>query len=157
MGYTHYWRRNPILPLKEWQNWVKEIKPILADGIYSYEKCMLHNARDLLCDVHMSEDEVSFNGVKECERFGIKRIESWNAPHCYIPPEGESPPNGGYTREVDSHGMLFAFCKTYEYPYDDFVEEVLFRAKDHFGDQIRISNDGGTYYSEGVDVDFDWD
>ena len=57
MGYTHYWRRPAILPLKEWRNWTEELKPLMEEE------------GKVLADVFIGEDEVYFNGNQPCETF----------------------------------------------------------------------------------------
>jgi hypothetical protein len=114
MGYTHYWRRPAILPLKEWRNWTKELEPLMEEE------------GKVLADVFIGEDEVYFNGNQACETFYIAR--------SFSPFHEEQEPNGD--------GEWFACCKTRELPYDPFVVKALVLAEKHFGDLITVSSDG---------------
>ena len=114
MGYTHYWRRPAILPLKEWRNWTEELKPLMEEE------------GKVLADVFIGEEQVYFNGSPPCETFCIDR--------SFSPFYEEEKP--------DEDGKWFACCKTRQLPYDAFVGKALVLAEKHFGDLITVSSDG---------------
>ena len=119
MGYTHYWYRPSILPLKEWRSWTKELEPLL-------EEIVLEGYGKILTNVFVGEDEVYFDGTQRCETFHIARSFS---------PSYEE-------EELNEEDKWFACCKTRQLPYDPYVVKALVLAEKHFGDLIIVSSDG---------------
>ena len=124
MGYTHYWRKEKKLDEVKWAGFVADVKEVYeqaGDAIaFEYDQ--------LLRPPHADERFVRFNGVEEAghETFYFERL--------MVPAKWQTP---------DEQGRWFAFCKTAEKPYDDYVVQVLKLAKQHFGDAIELSSDGG--------------
>ena len=117
MGYTHYWYRPAILPLKKWRNWTKELQPLIKEE------------GKVLSDVFIGEDEVYFNGLPPCETFFIARNElNDGAPIRATVPK--------------KNGEWFSFCKTRQLPYDLYVVKALALAEKHFGELITVESDG---------------
>ena len=118
MGYSHYWYRPAVLPLKEWRNWTKELRTLIL--IASDERI------GILTDAYVGDSEVYFSGTQGCEAFYIAR--------SFLPSYEEEKP--------DEEGRWFACCKTRQLPYDRYVVEVLMLAEKHFGDFITVESDG---------------
>jgi len=116
MGYTHYWRRPAILPLKEWRNWTKELKPLMEEE------------GKILADVFIGEDEVYFNGA---QAYG--QAQTFRIARSYSPFYEEQKP--------DDEGKWFECCKTRKLPYDPYVVKALVLAEKHFGDLIKWWSD----------------
>ena len=122
MGYTHYWRRNTVLPVALFGKFVVDCVKLsehLPEGI------KLGNGLGEGSPVFNS-NEVIFNGAEP------ESYETFHLPKVFKPEKWETPNNGKY----------FSFCKTARRPYDIMVAGCLFAAQHIFGDRFIFSSDG---------------
>ena len=128
VGYTHYWYR----PVNN------------AGSVHQYTELRMDAARIISTAMdggievrgpfgvgqpQFSEERFAFNGDKENdfwhETFSWKRYPTL---HDYEVAEGKTE--------------TFDFCKTAYKPYDAVVCAVLIRAKEIYGDLVRVKSDG---------------
>jgi len=115
MGYTHYYRRKPQLPKKEFEAFIDDVfkmfsKANLPLNVKAINPKLLH-----------------FNGVGDNAHEDV-----------YI---GIKEEKQEYENQDDP--LVFGFCKTAMKPYDKYVVAVLILAKYHFApEDFKISSDG---------------
>tara|TARA_R110000803_G_scaffold177331_1_gene239718 strand:- start:713 stop:1183 length:471 start_codon:yes stop_codon:yes gene_type:complete len=119
MGYTHYWTINQkeISP-ESWYGFIQEFETIQQQ----FQHKLDHNGDEYaLCNEY-----IRFNGIGEQghETFTMNRI---------------NPMEKSHTGDIE----YFDFCKTAEKEYDIAVCCALIIAKNHFGNIIKVTSDGG--------------
>ena len=120
MGYTHYWtiNQNQISP-ESWFGFMQEFSEIEAK---------FHEKLDHTTDqkYRIDSESIIFNGIGEQghETFTMNRI---------------NPMEKSHTGDIE----YFDFCKTAEKEYDIAVCCALIIAKNHFGNIIKVTSDGG--------------
>ena len=119
MGYTHYWRTITAgFSQEKWNGFIKDFETILPEFIK-----LLDTTADQ--KLHYDGDGIFFNGSGDdgFETFHIER----------------NPKQSVHTEDKD---RVFDCCKTGHQKYDIAVCSVLIIAKQHFGDDIKVSSDG---------------
>jgi hypothetical protein len=128
MGYTHYYKTTPTIPLDKWVRLKIAVSKLLdgvADIQFEYNK-----AEPIVID----DKEIRFNGI------GDDGHETLYLSRESTPAEWDT-----------DKSTVFNFCKTAYKPYDRYVTAVLTLAKIHLGDDIEISSDGGVAdWQEGI-------
>lgn len=117
MGYTHYYYLPEQLDHEKFSHLVQDVKKILDHIDVQLGDGIGEN------EPIITEEDIVFNGVGEDghETFALSR---------------NNPIMGDDT-------FAFNFCKTALKPYDLAVAATLLRLKHHFGDQVKVSSDGG--------------
>lgn len=127
MGYTHYWYR-----------------PVNNSGTdQQYAELRMDTARIITTAVlggieirgpfgtgqpEFSEERFAFNGDAEDDQY--HETFAWRR-HPRLP-----------DWDTSNSQEYFAFCKTAYKPYDAVVTAVLIRAKEIYGDLVRVKSDG---------------
>ena len=126
MGYTHYWYKKPELPQDKWDAFAKDVKNFTEEGFCSGILCFEYDSPTV--EPKVGKNFVRFNGVNinggETFFFDRKQVK-------------------GVWSQMDEDGLYFNSCKTNRRAYDKYVVEVLKLARQHFGDDIKLSSDGG--------------
>lgn len=150
MGFTHYIRRTENFPEEEWNNLIKDCKVLyknmpkhsLSAGGYFKDNPLKLNGCFMYKNPQFNKKHIVFNGGN-----GSKRIHKVDTEY-----EGKERKSWNDSIKNDlGHETFFlarkdkgGFCKTARKPYDLMVCAMLFLAKYHFKDKIKISSDGGT-------------
>ena len=121
MGYTHYWYRKEELSRSKFRLAIADIRKVeqhLNPEIqfeYDEDKPVVFN-----------DKLIRFNGIGENghETFYVERKHKTSFP------------------QKDDAGRFFAFCKTNEKPYDEFVCCCLIILNHYFGEDFVVSSDG---------------
>lgn len=116
MGYTHYWKRPPLLSPQAFGRALADCRRILPELHVS-----LAGADGTGKPVYRANG-ITFNGVGAAsyETFSIRQAEP--AP--------------------DAEPLVFSFCKTAHKPYDLVVQVALIVFWHHLGPQFQVSSDG---------------
>lgn len=114
MGYTRYFELYKPTNEEKFKQY-SEVCKTVCEAIQKKEDYKLGDWEGNENDPIFDENEVSFNGIDKDshETFSIRRIKTG-----------------------------FKFTKTNRKPYDSSVCACLYLAKQMFGDDIRVSNDG---------------
>ena len=126
MGYTHYWYKKSELPQDKWDAFTKEVKELLIEGFSSGILSLENDSPQLVPKAGKNEVQFNGRGSDGCETFYFDRKQ-----------------HKGVWSEMNEDGLYFNFCKTNYRPYDEYVVGVLKLAREHFGDDIKLSSDGG--------------
>ena len=141
MGYTHYWRfrdnaGNDCAP-KDIENGVEKFK----DSVALFRKCLDYmggKTRYPNWGDNAYEKEVN---MKICGGCGEGEPEITDT---YVWFNGcKATDNDCETCYLDLEGNGFGFCKTRREPYDTAVWVCLLCFKYYFGENIKLTSDGG--------------
>jgi len=140
MGYTHYWHR----PAGTGNRRTFQQLGIDAKRIIFLAKQAGIGIRDGygLDQPVFNEQFFSFNGDAEAriENGPDTTIQDLSHETFFWSCDVEIP---DWQRAVsDNDDTVFHFCKTAYKPYDEVVTAVLIRAKELYGDQLRVASDG---------------
>ena len=138
MGYTHYWYKKSELPQDKWDAFTKDVRRVLQKGFSAGIICFEYDAPTV--EPKAGKRFVRFNGVNTDggETFYFDRKQA-----------------NGVWSQMDENGLYFNFCKTNMRPYDEYVVEVLKLAREHFGDDIKLSSDGGEQVFQNTELEND--
>lgn len=129
MGYTHYWYRKPSPADRQtYQALGSDIKRIIAEA---ERQSIIINGPGGFGSPEMNEQYISFNGDSDAQLDHESFV--WRAEA--IQSEWEKRMEG-------ESNETFTFCKTAYKPYDAVVTAVLIRAKELYGDAVRVVSDG---------------
>jgi hypothetical protein len=126
VGYTHYWRRPTILPVRAFTRATTDCRTV-TDWLARERRIAIQYESDDDAPPCFDSTAVWFNGV------GEEGHETFHVPRVYEPHEWEVGP---------AYGGRFAFCKTARKPYDTAVCACLIVLKHHLGRKFRVSSDG---------------
>jgi hypothetical protein len=125
MGYTHYWRRKPVLEQEKFAQWAEDVRQLAG---------MCDKREIAICGGdgtglgQFGAEIVCFNGDEskneDYETFSIER--TYHPYASYDTPE---------------NGLYHDFCKTGERPYDLLVTAALLRFRYYFPESL-VSSDG---------------
>lgn len=117
MGYTIYWQRPTQLPADRFAAAVEDFRQMLPQ--LNVPLAGPHGKGSPVLD----PQQITFNGPSPqcCESFDFRREED--------------------DRRGD--GIVRSFCKTQRLPYDLAVKAALLILRNHLGDQLVVSSDGG--------------
>lgn len=130
MGYTHYYRTTPNIPSDKWAKLTTAVNKVLAD------QTILRQEFNMDEPPMVNDEVIRFNGIGE------------DGHETFYLAKNDTPAEWS-----ENQNEVFNFCKTARKPYDKYVTAVLFLAKIHLTDDIRLGSDG--YISEwqnGVDL-----
>lgn len=169
MGYTHMWRRAPVLNREAFMKAVEDVRLILERA----EEMGLRLSGPLgYGQPEITDSTIAFNGTKECghrfydygdpwptdaaqgvfEDSPVSETPYWSGEHlntrsCH----GGSCAQGPFVVERNflarhwsrlEKGGYFCKCETQFKPYDLIVTAVLIRLKERLKDEIFIQSDG---------------
>ena len=168
MGYTHYWRRSPVLSPAEFAKAAEDIRHIaatLTDRGIKLAGPTGHGKPEI------SDSSIAFNGSLNCHHAFIDLGSPWPSSSA----TGWDKPNpvvgawfsgalldtricGGNCAAglflVDREFMVrpwdqleqnryFSYCNTEYKPYDIMVTASLVRLKEHLPNDVKLTSDGG--------------